>query len=753
MENNKERYRCFTRRPVFVRAVERLRELDITRFPEPRPVRGFCAAGTVNQGRAPWLTTLLPAGLSMEECCAAAQGLRSPYETASVVSPSIQAVVDCIAALGDSLPAKRRQAIKEFKKISKSLEGLSKEMRDSLPMPAYIKQVSGGLHCAMMAACVIALDWRDPWIAMDMIFGLPVLDCPDSGCHRLKEQPAVEGFSKESNIAWNKKARRKTERIGKRCAVENDARLQCLAVWSKTLEEEALGHVTKTSEKALNDNYGHGGWRCMNRFGVWQDGKWRCCDDAAASGHNLATYLRETIHCIDCDFPSAVAIAFARAGMPDCTFSTDDINGAYRKVGNAQPMYTVVIVWDPIQSKHVYFELPGFNFGLKSAVVGFNRVPELGVEVCRRIFVVACGHFFDDYACIDPRLGDGTAKEALWVVHDAFCFHLSVKKSVKSKYVNPFLGVVTDLSGLKRERRVTRLSVKPERATKLRAILVDVLDRMVLTSSQAARLRGKLYFLTTTSYGRVGRAPLQALVKRQYFDKGAKAVEVGSPLHKCLQFFLALLDFIRPRVVSADPDGRDALLVWTDAMFEAARDGADYVETWVDPEDGGEPQCFYLGKACVAYVVFDPVSREWIHGSEDVGLDIIRKFVPGKKTYIGQLESLAAAAVYFSIPREWLIGREVIHWVDNQSAMAGFVKGYSGKEDTALILSAFSFKMAELQFRVWWEFVPSAQNVADLPSRGKEDDEDGLLNALGSVLSKFIVPEFGEWNSQIGLIA
>jgi hypothetical protein len=188
-------------------------------------------------------------------------------------------------------------------------------------------------------------------------------------------------------------------------------------------------------------------------------------------------------------------------------------------------------------------------------------------------------------------------------------------------------------------------------------------------------------------------------------------------------------------------------------MFEAARNGADYVETWVEPEDGGEPQCFYLGKACVAYVVFDPVSREWVHGSKEIGLDIIQKFVPGKKTYIGQLESLAAAAVYFSIPREWLLGREVIHWVDNQSAMAGFVKGYSGKEDTALILSAFSFKMAELQFRVWWEFVPSAQNVADLPSRGKEDDEDGLLHALGSVLSEFIVPEFGEWNSQIGLIA
>ena len=67
--------------------------------------------------------------------------------------------------------------------------------------------------------------------------------------------------------------------------------------------------------------------------------------------------------------------------------------------------------------------------------------------------------------------------------------------------------------------------------------------------------------------------------------------------------------------MSADPDGRDALLIWTDAMFEAAREGADYVETWVEPEDGGEPQCVYLGKACVAYVVFEPVSREWVHGS------------------------------------------------------------------------------------------------------------------------------------------
>jgi hypothetical protein len=50
-----------------------------------------------------------------------------------VVSPSIQAVVDCVASVGVGLPAKRRHAMKEFRKIAKSLEGLSKEMKDSLP--------------------------------------------------------------------------------------------------------------------------------------------------------------------------------------------------------------------------------------------------------------------------------------------------------------------------------------------------------------------------------------------------------------------------------------------------------------------------------------------------------------------------------------------------------------------------------------------------------------------------------------------
>ena len=735
---------------VFLEAVSRLRSLDLTKVADPRPREGFVSAGAAEQGKSPWLHTLLGAELDMWECCQSAKDLQSPLRDLVKISDSVQAVVDVIVDLGTEIPSKRRLAMLEFRRIAGLLQPLSKEMRDSVAMPAHIKKIAGGLHVALIAACSEALGWRDASLALDMLLGMPVLDCPDSGCHRIKDQPPLEVVSEERNLKYNRKTLRQVRRMGKRCADDDAARLQSLAVWSKTVEEEGAGFVFRISERELNDKYGHGKWRSMLRFGVFQDGKWRCCDNAAASGHNDASHLRETIHCVDCAFPAAVGVAFARKGVFDCKLSCDDINAAYRKVGNGEPNFTIFVVWNPVACEHVFFEVPGFNFGLKAAVVGFNRFPEFCVEVSRRLFAVACAHFFDDYAVVDPKLGDGTAKEALWCVHEVLDFPLSVPKSVKLKYENAFLGVISDLAPLRWRVPEVRVRVKPGRVSRLKATLAGVLARRILSPADAARLRGKLYFLTTTSFGRVGRAPLQALVDRQYYDRSGSDVLAGSRLERALRFFLALLDHIKPRSVPAAPDSRGALLVWTDAMFEPAKEGGEYVETWITPPDGGDPELFYLGEAWIAFVVFDPVTGLWSEGATSVGIETIRHFVPGKKTYIGQLEALAAAAVYFNLPDDALRGREVIHWIDNQSALSGFVKGYSGQEDTSMVLNAFSFKVAELGFRVWWEFVPSAQNVADVPSRSRVRPD--ILDALGCRNHGFIIPEFATWEAQLHLL-
>ena len=67
---------------------------------------------------------------------------------------------------------------------------------------------------------------------------------------------------------------------------------------------------------------------------------------------------------------------------------------------------------------------------------------------------------------------------------------------------------------------------------------------------------------------------------------------------------------------------------------------------------------------------------------------MLARFVPGKKQYIGQLELLYAVAVFTSLPRV-LAGRRVIHFIDNTSAIAGLVKGYSRAIDSGRIVNAF----------------------------------------------------------------
>ena len=89
-----------------------------------------------------------------------------------------------------------------------------------------------------------------------------------------------------------------------------------------------------------------------------------------------------------------------------------------------------------------------------------------------------------------------------------------------------------------------------------------------------------------------------------------------------------------------------------------------------------------------------------------------------RRQYIGQFELLAAVCVYHSL-REELRGREVVHYIDNMSAMAALVKGYSRALDSARIVHAFHAWNAGVRVSSWFEYVRSKANIADMPSRSE----------------------------------
>ena len=120
-------------------------------------------------------------------------------------------------------------------------------------------------------------------------------------------------------------------------------------------------------------------------------------------------------------------------------------------------------------------------------------------------------------------------------------------------------------------------------------------------------------------------------------------------------------------------------MVWSDAM-------------WNDADPGGKPALGGLG-----FVVWFPPGHplggaggrfsyssrcSWV-GVPDLA------FLDRGHSLIGQLELLAAAAVYVSYPPGTFDGWDVLHFVDNSSALYGLVKGYSARPDSLAIIRAF----------------------------------------------------------------
>ena len=117
--------------------------------------------------------------------------------------------------------------------------------------------------------------------------------------------------------------------------------------------------------------------------------------------------------------------------------------------------------------------------------------------------------------------------------------------------------------------------------------------------------------------------------------------------------------------------------------------------------------------------------------------------------YIGQLEALAPAAVLETLPADRLMDRKAFMWIDNLAAKYALQKGYSKVADSGRIVNAFKVKQAALRLRVWFEYVPTHQNVADLPSRGKWREMEEILSGVCDEWIcfrwKIILPEFETW--------
>lgn len=405
--------------------------------------------------------------------------------------------------------------------------------------------------------------------------------------------------------------------------------------------------------------------------------------------------------------------------------SSDDEPDAYKSSAAAQPQYTVFFFINPDadptdDSSSVLAAIPrGLNFGLSAAVLQYSRKPALITAFLRRFLWVPVDSYVDDYQVAEPDFSRGPEAPAagchlrhplsgqamLWAAYALFGMRpLRLDKSTPwSSGPCPFVGVTTDFRQMI-SHGVILVNIKPSTREKSLILVEQALSSGTLVPQTAATLFGKLRWVFGTSP--LGRASLSAVKRRQYSD-GQPPWLLDADLLDALSYVRTLLSAPPfPAVVRVSPSSQRPVLVWTDASW--------------DPEVGkahGRGHVGFVAKFPAADGAYETVFAESpVPSALLVRLHQLR----AQETFIHPSELVGIMAPYISPDLQGRFdSRFVLHFGDNQAANQAAVNGASSSPDLNALVHSHHLRLAASDTRLWVEWVPSAANIADGPSRGR----------------------------------
>jgi hypothetical protein len=442
----------------------------------------------------------------------------------------------------------------------------------------------------------------------------------------------------------------------------------------------------------------------------------RAIDNAKSALSNAISHTHETITCITFEFAAVVSALVleeciaAGIAMLEMAVGFEDLTAAYRFVATRQPQYTVFCIWRFSDGKSAagsaFYYIPGHNFGMVSSVLNFNRFPKLMVAMARSLLALPVDQYFDDYYLVDLRCAGMTGQTGMQQLHIILNRLLDAGKRQEMAGKRVGLGVNVDVSRVRAEWAVV-VSTKWHRCLSILTTLREARATNHLPPAYASVIYGKLGFVFTAVYGRVGRAASQPLMQRVWYDD---TTEFTPALEHMLAFYEALLPNLPALRIPIYDGGEPPIIVYTDASFHRERDGTPVSH--------------------MGYQILDPVAVDgkWDEGEPVVyvshcdralSADEMASFSIHNKTLIMQAEVAAATWVYYSNPDKFR-GRRVIHFIDNTGALSAMIHGYARKLDCARMVNSFHLLLVALQMNIYFEWVPSEANTSDLPSRANE---------------------------------
>lgn len=457
-----------------------------------------------------------------------------------------------------------------------------------------------------------------------------------------------------------------------------------------TQEEQTKGFCSGFLTKAeLDDLHGIGQWRHLERFLIVQGcGKKRVIDNARRAGHNRHTLLGETICTTSVDFIASVARMTSKALVGDAVcvpesldwlqlrIGTDDLPDAYRglPVCDEHLKFSIVAV-------HVanlgwrFTTLWGLAYGLESAVVAFNRFPQLGVAITRRCLFGLAAAYFDDELSVELIRDADVTQRGLQLAFTLMGAAPQPSKTFAPTCNRHYLGTSVHTGDAFTDGFV-RFQPKSTTTWKIQARLQHIRSEQVLDRDSAGKLRGDINWLWSMCAGHVGKLAGPILTEKQ-----SGTDPLLTPLQLwTLQLLEEILIHADPRDVYVMGPTKQPVLVYSDA----------------------------------SWVIFHP-TLPTIGGSCAVPHSVLTSWAP-RRQQIYPGETLCGLIVPL-LHSGYLHQQDVVWYVDNEAATSSLVRGSSKQTDVHMIAQYAQVLLYKLGARTWWEWIDSASNPSDGLSR------------------------------------
>ena len=490
-------------------------------------------------------------------------------------------------------------------------------------------------------------------------------------------------------------------------------------IFKVTCEEQERNFCGAFLTRAQMDStYGHGQWRPLERFLLEQsDGKKRVIDNCRKTGHNGQTRLWETIWTvtIDCiaSFSRMVSEKFGLVSPPldrypwlDLRIGTDDLPDAYRglPVCDDHMAYSAIAIYIPGKGWH-FWPLHGLAYGLESAVVHFNRLPQLGVAAARRLCLSFCAAYFDDELSIEFIRHSDVSQRGLSLVFRLLGAPPQPQKAFTPASNRHYLGTSVHTGDFCCAGFV-RFQPKSATSYKVLTRLKEALATNYLSRDAAGKLRGDLNWMYSNCAGQIGKFAGPVLTEIQHGVAGP----LSPSMRQCLEVLAFVVQSAEPRDIVVIGPPPPLLRIYSDASFED-------------------------GELRLGWICFPPTSAP-VGGTCVVPPSVLESWLP-RRQQIYPGEALCGVIVPW-FHRDLLRHFDLLWFIDNEAAASSLIRGSSRPDDVHRISQLSHVLLHGLGCRAWIEWIDSDSNPSDGLSRLGLADPWTLLQ--GWTLAEYTFP-------------